>query len=69
MSAVISSAMWRRTGRGVAQSVCNLVSTGSAAAVGDRRSMVRRGDRGMGDREMGNDRTAGGGLRVMDIVN
>lgn len=75
ISVAMASATWRRTGRGVAQSFCNLVNIGSAAAVEtetpvvDRATMVTRGVRQTDDRERGKCLTAGGELTAKDIVD
>lgn len=59
----------------MAQSCCNLVNIGSAAAVEtetpelDRATMATRGVRPMDVRERGKCRTVGGELTVKDIVD
>lgn len=61
MSAVMASATWRKTGKGVAHSFCNLVKMVGATAKTflHRTATLWRGIPS-GDREIRRDRTAGG---------
>lgn len=72
ISAAMASATWRKTGKGVAQSLCNLVRIGDAATarlLDDLTVVIPTLGRGapLADLAEWNDRTAGGPA-VIDII-
>lgn len=70
ISAAMASATWRRTGKGVAQSLCNLVTRGVRDTAADRTVILIRGmATGLGDRrQRWKDPTAGDVAAVTVMV-